>query len=92
MGSVSALIPCGSRMTTPKMEDNMIRKKQVTERVIDLTGPDGNAMSLIVRARQWARECGKDASAITKEMTSGDYENLIAVFDREFGSFCVLER
>ena len=70
----------------------MIRKKQVTERVIDLTGPDGNAMNLIATARRWARELGKDGSAITKEMTSGDYDNLIAVFDREFGSFCVLER
>ena len=70
----------------------MIRDKQQRERVIDLTGPDGNAMNLIVTARRWARTLGKDASAITAEMTSGDYDNLVAVFDREFGSFCILER
>lgn len=70
----------------------MIRNKQSRERVIDLTGPDGNAMNLIVTARRWARELGKNGSSITAEMTSGDYDNLVEVFDREFGSFCVLER
>jgi hypothetical protein len=29
---------------------------------------------------------------VVKEMTSGDYENLIEVFDRYFGSFVILER
>ena len=30
--------------------------------------------------------------AIQEEMMSGDYENLLRVFDREFGDFVVLER
>ena len=33
-----------------------------------------------------------DWDKIYDEMTSGDYENLIEVFDRYFGSFVILER
>jgi hypothetical protein len=32
------------------------------------------------------------AEKILKEMQSGDYENLIEVFDRHFGHFVILER
>jgi hypothetical protein len=32
------------------------------------------------------------AEKILKEMQSGDYENLIRVFDRHFGHFVILER
>jgi hypothetical protein len=34
----------------------------------------------------------KNTQSILDEMTSGDYENLIQVFDREFGSVVILER
>lgn len=43
-------------------------------------------------AQQFAKELGKDTEAIINEMKSGDYENLISVFDREFGEFVDLER
>ena len=33
-----------------------------------------------------------DSKKITNEMMSGDYENLIKVFDREFGSVVTLYR
>ena len=32
------------------------------------------------------------AERIIYEMQSGDYENLLNVFDREFGDFVILER
>tara|TARA_Y100000592_G_scaffold44441_1_gene70539 strand:+ start:53 stop:268 length:216 start_codon:yes stop_codon:yes gene_type:complete len=71
----------------------MIRKKQPKkEIVIDLTGPDGNAFVLMGYARQFARQLGLDSNKIIKEMTSGDYENLLEVFDKNFGSFVILER
>lgn len=71
----------------------MIRKKsEKKEIVIDLTGPDGNAFVLLGIAKRFAKQMGKDAKAITDEMRSGDYENLLAVFDREFGDFVILER
>ena len=37
-------------------------------RQIDLSGPDGNAFALIGIARNWAKQLGKDATAITAEM------------------------
>jgi len=71
----------------------MIREKQTPrEIVIDLTGPDGNAFALMAYAKRFARQLGKDGNAITNEMMSGDYENLVEVFDREFGEFVILER
>ena len=70
----------------------MIRTKQpVTEVVIDLTGPEGNAFHMMAHAKNFARELGMDGSAILTEMMNGDYENLVQVFDKHFGHFCVLE-
>ena len=37
-----------------------------------------------------AKELGKDSEAIVKEMSSGDYENVLDVFEREFGSIVTL--
>jgi hypothetical protein len=71
----------------------MIRTKQAPkEIVIDLTGPDGNAFTLMGMASNFARQLGKDGKAITDEMKMGDYEHLLSVFDREFGHFVILER
>ena len=71
----------------------MIRKKQQQrEVIIDLTGPDGNAFALMGYAKQFARQLGLDSNKIINEMTSGDYENLLEVFDKNFGSFVILER
>ena len=70
-----------------------IRKKTPKkEIVIDLTGPDGNAFALMAYASKFAKQLGRDDKAIREEMMSGDYENLLEVFDREFGEYVVLER
>jgi hypothetical protein len=71
----------------------MIRKKQPNrEIIIDLTGPDGNAFVLIGKAMSFARQLGLDQESIKQEMMSGDYENLLEVFDKNFGHFVILER
>jgi hypothetical protein len=71
----------------------MIRyKKDVYERVIDLTGPDGNAYALIGYAVRFAKQLDLDSTQIREEMMSGDYENLVAVFDKYFGDYITLER
>ena len=71
----------------------MIRnKQQPSEIVIDLTGPDGNAFFLLARASDFAKQLGFDAGKIIEEMKSGDYENLVSVFDKYFGDYVVLER
>ena len=71
----------------------MIREKQPAEEiVVDLTGPDGNAYSLLARARSYAQQLNLNDVAIIKDMMSKDYEHLVQVFDNHFGHFVILER
>jgi len=59
---------------------------------IDLTGPDGNAYNLIAIAGRLAKQLDLNKKKIQSEMMSGDYENLIKVFDSYFGEFVTLYR
>jgi hypothetical protein len=70
----------------------IIKKQEPQRRTIDLTGPQGNAYFLLGTARKWGKQMGLDTDQIYEEMTSGNYENLIEVFDGYFGSICDLER
>jgi hypothetical protein len=70
----------------------MIREKQEGPIVIDITGPEGNAFALMAYARRFARQLGIDSNKVIGEMMSGDYENLIKVFDGYFGNYVVLEK
>ena len=70
-----------------------IRKKtKKSELIIDLTGPEGNAFVLMGYAESFADQLNLDSKSIIEEMKSGDYKNLVATFDKYFGSFVVLER
>ena len=70
----------------------MIRNKINSMPVIDLTGPEGNAFFLMGQADRYARQLGLDKEVVINEMKSGDYENLVQVFDRYFGDYVILER
>ena len=72
----------------------MIRDKQQQTGpiVIDLTGPDGNAFALMGLAKKLAKRLGLDSEIIINDMMSGDYENLLEVFDGNFGDYVILER
>jgi hypothetical protein len=71
----------------------MIRnKKENREIVIDLTGPDGNAFALMGYASNFAKQLGLNKEEIINDMMSSDYEHLLQVFDKYFGSFVILER
>ena len=59
---------------------------------IDLTGPDGNAFNLIATAGRLAEQLDLNKKKIQSEMMSGDYENLLKVFDKHFGHFVTLYR
>ena len=70
-----------------------IRKKQPKDEiVIDITGPAGNAFSLMAQAKRFAIQLDLNENAIIKDMMSGDYEHLLKVFDNHFGHFVTLER
>ena len=68
------------------------KKENYEKRKIDLNSPQGNAFFLIGTASKWAKQMGLDEKVVLEEMQSGDYENLIQVFDKYFGSICDLER
>ena len=60
---------------------------------IDLTGPEGNAFVLLGYAKRFAKQLGMngvEAEALINDMTSGDYEHLLELFDKHFGSFVTL--
>jgi len=69
--------------------------KKSTGIEIDLTGPQGNAFFLLGTAQQLGKELDytKDRlDLLINDMKSGDYENLVNVFDENFGSFVTLYR
>ena len=59
---------------------------------VDFTGPQGNAFYLIGLAQNLSKQLGFNSKEIVNEMMSGDYENLIRVFDSNFGSIVTLYR
>jgi len=61
----------------------ILRRRE--KRVIDLTGPEGNAYHLLGLANNLCEQLDYNSEQIQKDMTSGDYDNLIKVFDQHFG-------
>lgn len=59
---------------------------------IDLTGEQGNAFVLMGIAGRLAKQLNKDKENIIKRMMAGDYENLLKVFEEEFGDYVDLYR
>ena len=68
----------------------MMKLKENKVMTIDLDGPNGNAFYLLGTARSLARQLDMDEDAITKEMQSGDYMNLVKTMDKYF-PFVVFE-
>jgi len=68
------------------------KKPRERKIIVDLTGPCGNVFWLLGYAGKLAKQLGLDGKKIQDEMTSGDYEHLIKVFDTYFGDFVDLER
>lgn len=71
----------------------IIEKREKSPNIeIDLGGPQGNAWFLLGLASNYGKQLGLDCEAIREEMKSGDYENLIQVFDKHFGDIVTLVR
>ena len=69
----------------------MIRPTQDREFYINLDGPQGNANMLMATAINLANQVGLDGDKIIMEMRSGDYINLVKIFDKYFGKYVILE-
>ena len=61
-------------------------------RVIDLKGPSGNAFALMGHAVDLLRQLDRrdEVHAMRTEMMSGDYNNLIGIFEKNFGEYVTL--
>jgi len=61
-------------------------------RVIDLHGPQGNAFALMAQADDFLRQMGRrdEFRAMRTDMMSGDYDNLIRIFEENFGEYVTL--
>jgi hypothetical protein len=69
-----------------------LKNKKIT---IDLDGPEGNAFALMGIAKNLGRQLDltlEETDKLIQDMMSGDYENLLQVFDNAFGAFVILER
>ena len=70
----------------------IVSKDTTKKRVIDLTGPDGNAFVLLGIAKGLCKQLEIEDDIILDDMRSGDYEQLIETFDNYFGDLIDLER
>ncbi len=75
----------------------MIYKKEKQEGKVklNLSGPQGNAFFLLGYAQKLAAQLEytpEQLESVMTDMKSGDYENLIQRFDKEFGMFVDLYR
>ena len=61
-------------------------------RVIDLQGPNGNAFALIGHAVDLLRQLDRrdEVHTMRTDMMSGDYDNLIRIFEKNFGDYVTL--
>ena len=67
-------------------------KSDIKKQEIDLSGPHGNAFYILGQVKSLSKQLDLDANKIMAEMQSGDYENLIDVFDSYFGDYVDLVR
>ena len=61
-------------------------------RVIDLQGPSGNAFALMAYAEDFLSQMKRrhEFSAMRTEMMAGDYNNLVRIFEENFGDYVEL--
>jgi len=61
-------------------------------RVIDLHGSQGNAFALMGIAEYWLRQMGRtdEFRQMRTDMMSGDYTNLLRIFEKNFSDYVEL--
>jgi len=67
-----------------------INDMRYRRREIDLSGPEGNAFVLMGYVSTFGKQLGltkEEIKGITTRMMEGDYDNLIKIFDDEFGEY-----
>ena len=72
-----------------------VQKTQTQRKpVINIDGPTGNAFYFLGLAARYLKQLEKskdEIETILAEMKSGDYDNLLLVFEKELGEYVILE-
>lgn len=76
----------------PKRKGIKLTKKNGNDPriLIDLSTPAGNAFNIIKHAKKLSLQLHLNWNAIYEELTAGDYNNLIKVFEKHFGDFILI--
>lgn len=56
----------------------------------ELSGPDGNVFAVMSYARKLGEELDMPVRPTIEEMTQGDYNHLLSVFNEHFGDYVEL--
>lgn len=84
----------GIRQDVTRLLKQHQQQLQEQKTVIDLHGPNGNAFVIIATAQNLARKMGwsnEQINSLLDDMRSGDYMNLIDIFEENFGDFVILK-
>jgi len=79
-----------------EMSESLVDGDSSKERFIDLKGPTGNAFSILASANSLCKQLEEanpeeyNWKNIEKEMTSGDYKNLVNTFEKYFGDYVTI--
>jgi hypothetical protein len=68
----------------------ILSQSRIRRPEIDLSGPEGNAFVLMGYVSTFGKQLGltkEEIKGITTRMMEGDYDNLIKIFDDEFGEY-----
>jgi hypothetical protein len=58
--------------------------------IINIDGPEGNSFTLISFARSLCKVKNMNSKPITDKMMSGDYKNLLTVFQESFDNVTLI--
>ena len=97
-------LPTGQQINVHKAFNELIKTdvygSNLAQRYVNLIIQKGSSSGNKVEAykmymslkKELAKQLDKDPNAIKEEMTIGDYEHLLEVFEREFGNVVTLYR
>ena len=83
-------------ITPDVIKEALVDGDSSKERSIDLRKPEGNAFAILGLAKDFCNQLKEadpdkyDWDKINKEMTSGDYTNLVKTFDSYFGDYITI--
>lgn len=74
------------------IENNLYEPWEYDNKIIVTLATQGNSFYLMGLAKRISQKIGIEYNPILDEMMSGDYENLLRVFEENFSDFVIIEK